>query len=299
MDDKIIELSPENFTESVKHFTDFFNLKINKPDLLSLKKILEKFSTIPYENISKIIHLSNNWKNEQKIRLPDTVIENHAKFHLGGTCFSLTFFLETILLHHGYQCYPVMADMNAGKNIHCAIITIINQKQYLVDPGYLLNEPMEMNLQKPRYYRTSSVGVELQFNVETQEYELFTFNKENMKWRYNFRDVACDKDEFLKHWQASFTRSSMHGICLTKIQKEGMIYIHKNFMRETTFSTKKNYNIRNTYVQTINEIFGINKNLIEQAQEALNFNLDMEKKLGIFVPKEENISKGNYNSPQI
>ncbi len=281
------KLIPKNFTDSVLNFNDFFKLKIQRPDLLSLKKILEKFATIPYENISKIINLSNNWKNDQKIRLPDTVINEHAQFHLGGTCFSLTFFLETILIHHGFVCYPVMADMNAGKNIHCAIITILDNIQYLVDPGYLLNEPMEMNPQIARFYRTSSVGVELQFNEETQEYQLFTFNKENMKWRYKFRDAACPKDEFLKHWQASFTRSSMHGICLTKIQKEGMIYIHKNFMRETTFFSKKNYNIKNNYAETINKTFGINKNLIEQAQEALNLNLDMEKKLGLFVPRKK------------
>ena len=241
----MIQLIPENYRDSVRYFSDFFHLKIDQPDLLSLKKILEKFATIPYENISKIIKLSQTWNNKKKIRLPDVVIDEHSKFQLGGTCFSLTFFLETILLHHGYQCYPVMADMNAGKNIHCAIITILDQKKYLIDPGYLLNEPMAMNNQKPRVYRTASIGVELQFNGVTQKYELFTFNKDKMKWRYNFRDVPCPKEIFLKHWQASFTRSSMHGICLTKIQKDGMVYIHKNFMRETTFSSKKNFNIRN------------------------------------------------------
>jgi len=190
----MIQLIPENYSDSVRYFNDFFYLKIARPDLLSLKKILEKFATIPYENISKIIKLSRNWDNQRKIRLPDVVIDEHTKFQLGGTCFSLTFFLETILLHHGYQCYPVMADMKAGKNIHCAIITILDQKKYLVDPGYLLNEPMEMNSQKPRVYRTSSIGVELQFNEVTQEYELFTFNKNKMKWRYNFRDVPCPKE---------------------------------------------------------------------------------------------------------
>jgi arylamine N-acetyltransferase len=283
----MIQLLPENFSDSVLYFNDFFKLKIQRPDLNALKKILEKFATIPYENISKIINLSNNWNNDKKIRLPDIVIDGHTKFHLGGTCFSLTFFLETILLHHGYQNYPVMADMRAGKNIHCALITILDNEQYLVDPGYLLNEPMEMNPLKPRFYRTSSIGVELKFNETTGEYELFTFNKDNMKWRYNFKNVICPKDEFFRHWQASFTRSSMHGVCLTKNEKEAMIYIHKNFMRETTFTSKKNYNIKNSYAKTIKNIFGIDENLTEQAQEALNMNLDMEKKLGIFVPKEK------------
>ena len=283
----MIPLIPENFSDSVHFFSDFFKLKINQPDLLSLKKILEKFSTIPYENISKIIKLSHTWDNEQKIRLPDVVMEEHANYFLGGTCFSLTFFLETILLHFGYMCYPVMADMRVGRNIHCAIIVIFNQTKYLVDPGYLLNNPMEINPQKPRIYRSQNVGLELQYNEIQQKYQLFTFSKREMKWRYNFRDVPCSKEEFLQHWLASFTKSSMHGICLTKLQKNGMIYIHKNFMRETTFTSKKNFNISRIYHQTIENTFGINKQLIDQAKTALTFNLEMEKKLGIFVPRDK------------
>ncbi len=283
----MIQLLPENFQDSVRIFNDFFKLKIKRPDLNSLRKILDKFSTIPYENISKIIKLSQHWDDETKIRLPDEVIDEHANFRLGGTCFSLTFFLETILLHHGYSCYPVMADMRAGLNIHCAIIVLFGEAKYLVDPGYLLNEPMEINPEKSRIYKTSSIGVELQFNAELNCYQLFTFNKAQMKWRYNFSDRPCPKDEFLRHWHGSFTRSSMHGICLTKIQKRGMIYIHKNFMRETTFTSKKNFNLKNNLHQTIHDVFGIDKQLVEQAQSALRFNLDVEKQRGIFVPREK------------
>ena len=283
----MIELVPENFSDSVRLFSDFFKLKIDRPDIPSLQKILEKFSTIPYENISKIIKLSQNWEREDKLRLPTEVMDDHANFRFGGTCFSLTFFLETILLHYGYQCYPVMADMKAGKNIHSAIILTMNQKKYLVDPGYLLNVPMEINPQKPRLYRSATMGVELRFNQLLDCYQLFTFNKEKITWRYNFRDIPCPKEDFLRHWEASFTRSSMHGICLTKIQKEGMIYIHKDFMRETTFKSKKNYNIKKDYPRVIQNIFGIDQQFVEQAKAALEFNLEMEKKLGLFIPKKK------------
>jgi len=240
----MIYLLPEKHQDSVHQFFNFFNLQIKQANLGTLQKILEKFAAIPYENISKIIKLGQTWENEQKIRLPDEVIDDHANFHLGGTCFSLTFFLETILFHQGFQCYPAMADMKAGKNIHCAIIVLYDNKKLLVDPGYLLNTPMEMNPEKPRIYRTPTTGVEVQFNYELECYQLFTFNKDKMTWRYNFVDQPCPADEFLSHWQASFTKPSMHGICLTKIQKDGYIFVHKNFMQETTFSSKKNSNIR-------------------------------------------------------
>lgn len=283
----MIQLLPENYENSVRFFGDFFSLKNHQSDLMSLRRILEKFSTIPYENISKIIKLSQNWISENKLRLPDEVMTDHASFHFGGTCFSLTFFLETILLHHGYSCYPIMGDMKAGKNIHCAIIVLLDEKKYLVDPGYLLNEPMEINQQQPRLYRAAGMGVELQFNNLLDKYQLFTFNQDKMTWRYDFLDLPCPVEKFVEHWEASFTKSSMHGLCLTKLQKDGMIYIHKNFMRETTFSDKKNFNLKNKLHRTIEDIFGINQQQVEQAQAALEFNLNMEKKLGIFVPREK------------
>ncbi len=285
----MIYLLPENHSESVRYFLNFYKLQTGQPNLETLQKILKKFTNFPYENISKIIKLSQTWETEEKFRLPDEVMDDHANFLLGGTCFSLTFFLETILLHQEYQCYPIMADMKAGRNIHCAIIVLYDQKKYLVDPGYLLNTPMEINPQQPRVYRTPTTGVELQFNDLLHFYQLFTFNKEKMTWRYNFVDRPCPPDEFLAHWQASFTKPSMHGICLTKIQKDGYIFIHKNFMRETTFIAKKNFNIRQNYHQTIHDIFGIDKQLIEQAQAALEINLAKERELGIFKSEESEI----------
>lgn len=278
----MIVLLPERHGESVRYFQEFFQLQLGRPDLPTLQKILQKFATIPYENISKIIKLSRSWEEENRLRLPEEVMADHANFRLGGTCFSLTFFLETILLHQGFQCYPIMADMKAGRNIHCAIIVLFNDKKFLVDPGYLLNVPLEINPEKPRSYRTATTGVELQFNPGPGCYQLFTFNKDKMTWRYNFVDRPCPPEEFLAHWQASFTRPSMHGICLTKIQNDGYIFIYNDFMRETTFTAKRNYNIRQNFHQTIHEIFGIDNQLIEQAQAALEFNLAKERELGIF-----------------
>jgi len=278
----MIYLLPEKHGDSVRYFLEFFKLPATRPDLQTLRQILEKFATIPYENISKIIKLSHSWEAEQKIRLPEEVMNDHANFRLGGTCFSLTYFLETILLHSGFQCYPVMADMKAGKNIHSAIIVLFGAKKYLVDPGYLLNIPLEINPRQPRIYRTPTTGVELNFNAELGCYQLYTFNREKMTWRYNFVDRPCPPDEFLRHWQASFTKPSMHGICLTKIQSDGYIFIHKNFMRQTTFAAKKNFNIKHNYHETIRHIFGIDPQLVEQAQAALEMNLAKERELGIF-----------------
>ncbi len=110
-----IHLDPLKYIDSVEEFFDYFHLPSKKAELDHLQEILQNFAKIPYENISKIIKLSRNFDSQVcKIRLPEEVIEDHISSQLGGTCFSLTFFLQSILAQNGFTCYPVMADMNAG-----------------------------------------------------------------------------------------------------------------------------------------------------------------------------------------
>lgn len=255
----------------------FFTLRRGKPDGPFLCTLLEYFSHLPYENISKIIKWNRCFTRREHLRLPEEVISEHIDRNLGGTCFSLTFFLQTILYHNGFRCYPVTADMRAGKNIHCALIVWIDGQRYLVDPGYLLNQPMLLNSDRPRLFRSAHAGVELQFERGRNRYHLFTFNRQGKKWRYSFVDQPATPDKFLRHWEESFYRNSMHGLCLTKVQKDGLIYIHNTFMRETNLDGKKNYNLRNRLHHTIQNIFGIQQDLVEQALAALKENLQREK----------------------
>lgn len=71
------------------------------------------------------------------------------------------------------------------------------------------------------------------------QFNLFTFNKNEAKWRYTFQDRPVDSEEFLQHWLDSFDRNSMHGICLSKNIKDGILFVNRTFMRETTFLGKK------------------------------------------------------------
>ncbi|MCK5739124.1 hypothetical protein KAH55_08080, partial [bacterium] len=101
---------------------------------------------------------------------------------------------------------------------------------------------------------------------------------------YRFDDVPCPADEFLTHWQASFTRSGMHDLCLTQVTAQGMIYVRRKFMRETTPTGKKNYNLKQNLHATIEERFGISRELVARAELALMTNLEKERELGIWVP---------------
>lgn len=258
-------------------FFSFFQLQPQRASLLNLQAILAAFSHLPYENLSKIIKLNKCGDDPARLRLPEEVIDDHCRWHLGGTCFSLTYFLQAILVHAGYTCYPVMADMRAGRNVHCALIVVLEYTRYLVDPGYLLGWPLALDPARARLYHTEFSGVELLCDNVLRNYHLYTFSRQDMKWRYCFRDQPTPMAEFLHHWQASFTRNSMHGLCLTRVRGDTLIYIHNGFMRETSWQGKRNFNVKQNLHATIKDIFSIPAEFVEQAKAALVENIRRER----------------------
>jgi arylamine N-acetyltransferase len=278
-------LESSRHVEAVLAFNKFFSLSDRPAGLNLLKTILVSFSRFPYENISKIIKYRRHFGKAERIRLPCEVMEDHAAHRLGGTCFSLTYFLQTILSQQGFDCYPVMADMRWGENVHCALVVTVDGVKYLVDPGYLLSEPMALDSQKPRMYATPFSGVEMVFDAEGGKYDLYTFDGTEKKWRYRFWDRPVSAEEFYGHWLSSFGWNSMHGLCLTRIEKGRMVYVHKHFMRETSMGMKRNCNIKKDYHETIHAVFGIDPLLVEEALAAVEDNMAKERELGLWVPK--------------
>lgn len=282
-------LDSERHREGVAFFRDYFSVAERSPGIPLLESILNAFSNLPWENLSKIIKHHQNPADEEKLRLPMEIMEDHARHQLGGTCFSLTFLLQMILTHSGFICYPVMADMRAGRNKHCALVIMLDSKKYLVDPGYLLTSPMEMNASRPRVYHSDHTGVELVFHPDCKTHDFYTFNRTEMKWRYRFADRAVPAEEFLKHWQSSFYWNSMHGLCLTKVENGKMLYFHKTHLRETTFGGKKTFNAKHCVHQTISDVFGIRSEWVESALSALKANLSMEQAMGLWVPSNQDV----------
>ena len=283
--EKII-LDPYKHKEAARRFLDFYHLKAGSPGLIYLQEILESYTYLPYENISKIIKLNRHFSGPDRIRLPDEVMEEHAEFRLGGTCFSLTFFLQTILSNQGFRCYPVLASMRNRPNTHCALVVLLDRRKYLVDPGYLLTQPMEIHPDKPRLYRTPHTGVELRFSAEDEHYHLYTFDRDQVKWRYKFLDRPTPPDEFLRSWQASFYQPTMHGILLTRVKEDRLIYLHNDYLQITTIQGKQKRKLRENYFSTVRDVFGISAELVERAQEAMQRNLQMERELGIFKGRD-------------
>jgi arylamine N-acetyltransferase len=278
-------LDPRRHRDGVEAFMKAAGLKECSPEQEHLVRIVGAFSPFPYENISKIIKLSRHQDEPHPIRLPEEVIEDHLTAGLGGTCFSMTFTLQSILVQNGFDCYPVMADMRSGRNIHCALVALLGDVKYLLDPGYLLGRPVELHPDRPFSFWNEFARVELFHLPEDGAYHLYTFSGKERKWRYRFVDRPTGPDEFLTHWQASFHKNAMHGICLNRVTTKGLVDVRKRFMRQITPGGKRNVNIKRNYHAVIEETFGISRDVVDQALAALEANMAWERRHGLYTPK--------------
>lgn len=254
--------------ESVRRFLRHYQIDIQHDRFNMLRQVLRAFSRLPYENLSKIVKLERNYSAPDRIRLPEEVMEDHARYHLGGTCFSLTYFLESILTYLDYTCYPVIAHMKRMRNSHCALIIIRDTEHWLADPGYLLNEPMRLDKDRSRMYRTPHTGVELGFCRKDEHYELYTFNRNQIKFRYRFRDIPLTPDAFLKHWQGSFYWPGMRGMCLTRINEQGMVYVHNDYVQVQNLTGKRKGRVEDIH-KLVSETFSIPPEWVDRVQEAI------------------------------
>ncbi len=252
-------------------FLERNNLLDIKPDLTNLTKILYSFSKIPYENISKILKLNEGKGELDRLRLPEELYINYLENNLGGTCYSLTYFLWSILYHTGFESFPLIMDMKWAEAAHCGLAINIENKYYLTDPGYLISNPIPIVQEKTVHFIDYNyTGVELQYNFESNQYFLYTFNKKERKFRYSFIFNPVSLEDFIFYWKNSFYQKSMRHICLTKVdlKNKGRIYIRNDFVR--FYSEDKKENIKTNLENAAMKFFNINPEIIKYAKEILN-----------------------------
>jgi len=247
-------------------FFGHFGIPSGEPGLDLLRAVVSSYSGIPYENITKIIRKFGEPDPDLRLRRPEEVMRGYVEDRTGGTCFSLTWCLGSILTDAGYRCYPAMADMKR-RNIHCALIVRIGEKKYLVDPGYLLGDPVEL-IGGPLVIPTSFGKVELRPRGAAS-YDLFTIAGGEKSWRYRLRTTPVSKAAFFRHWQASFSLPMMNSLQLTKLTPGGHLYIRDHHLRLRREDHRLNENIRADMEQRIESEFGIPGRLTAEARELI------------------------------
>jgi len=276
-------LNTKNHFTAVEHFLKIFDINEQNTSIEHVSDIIRQFSKLPYENLSKILKLNKKWDNFPN-RFPDEIISDYDQFRLGGTCFSLTFFLKTIMDYYGYTTHIIMADMKSEKNSHCALILKYNSNEYLLDPGYLIHKPFLVS-KSPVSQNPSFIPVSLVYNKENDKYSLFTFQNKNLKLRYSFRNISTSLETFQQFWNSSFHWRTMHGICLSKRDEIGLTYLHNHYLKREGKGIAFKGKFQEEIPEVVNNIFEIPSGLVQKAEKALKDNLIYDKELGYKVPE--------------
>jgi arylamine N-acetyltransferase len=270
----LISQDQQRFKHAAEAFRQKFGLSAPQlPCRDSLHLLYSAFTHLPYENVSKILG-SRNENNPTLVttsfRTPEEVLEGYLHSRLGGTCFSLTHCLFTLLRHCGFNCWRVLGDMSHGPNIHCAVVVRLQSDDYLCDAGYLLPEPIKLPAsgdtraqgQIYRYILTAEPG-------EPGAFSLFTEPPTggDARWRYRIRNLAVDDSTFEHHWEQSFSASMNSQLLLSRATDESHVFVHKHTVRHTTASGKHNENVRGRVGASVQELFGIDACLVERAWE--------------------------------
>jgi arylamine N-acetyltransferase len=240
-----------------------------------LRHLAYHFAELPYENISKIIKAAGSASLEGAVRLPVEVVTDHVDRNFGGTCFSLTFLFERILKALGFDCYKVMADMNSGSNVHCLVVVNEGGARYMVDPGYALYEVIGLPV-GPAGRDASAARVacphalvELR-NEGAGAYGLSTEDASGRKWRYGFRDVPVPDRVFEEHWLESFTKPTLHNVCLSRMTARGHVYLRKDFFKFTSRASVDKRRVSQGRERLIEQEFGIAAEWADLAQKLLD-----------------------------
>jgi len=265
----MIHFDQDRFAQAASSFLTRFGLPGTmtcNPE--ALREIFRAFSHLPYENLSKILRLPETGKVSPPLfRTPEEVLEGYLADRLGGTCFSLTQCLCSLLSWCGFEAHRVFGDMRHGRNIHCAVVVCLGKEKYLCDAGYLLPEPVLMTPGGKSVLKSALYTYLLEADsADSEAYNLYTSShRDELKWRYRIRDRTASDREFEYRWRLTFKAPMMRQIVLTRSLEEGQVYIHQHHLRLNLPQGKRNLNIRSSMTEKIEELFGIHPAILEKA----------------------------------
>lgn len=232
----------------------------------NIQQILNKMSSITYENLSKIITYHDRKSSEQAMRLPDE-FENDVDHYLGGgTCFSLTWYLHHRLQDLGYSTRLILGHKRKQRNVHCALVLEHNDSEFLLDPGYLIFDPLKLPTTDAikEFFPLKPNWVELQ--KQELNLLLFTGHLKQKHLRFSFDYLGCSESAFRKAWQDTFHFEMMEMPILNRLENEVQYYWQKDHLVVRTAEDSKIVTFpENEKIVQLSKIFKIDECLIEKA----------------------------------
>ncbi len=233
----------------------------------AVRKLLQELSSIPYENLSKRVAFSRKGELESPSSFATNWLEDHRRHRLGGTCFALTHWLKTQLDALNLDSSYLMADKRQEQNIHCGLLLKHSGQSFLLDPGYLIFEPLPLpqsGLSVVLFCSPNKIRVE--DILESDVWRLHSGPRHALKHRFDFRKEPVDLSTFQQHWLASYHWPMMHYPVLNRVVDGTQYYLQKNnfLIRSATHSEMRKLSARE-FLETAQNTFGLDAGLVEAA----------------------------------
>lgn len=263
-------LDPRGDPELARRFLDHFGLCGDASPRERLRSVAAAFSRLPYENLTKIIKQAEHGAPRAARRLPREVLADHLACGAGGTCFSLTAALLQIVRALGWAAEPLLADRRYGADTHCGLTIWIDGRPHLLDPGYLILDPIPLDADGPTRVRTEFNELLLSPTADGRGLELATVDRGQTKYRLTFKTTPADCGQFLCAWDASFAWDMMRYPVLSQVRAGRQLYLQGR-----RFQTRDRDAVRRHELQTaeldaqIARAFGIAPQVVARALEIL------------------------------
>lgn len=265
-----VSLSASQSPELLQQFLLDHHIDPAANPLHILKQLTSAFASIPYENLTKIVRDAQTQNPDQLRRLPADVLSEHASLGSGGTCFSLTWTLLHLIRTLGFTADPILADRRYGPNTHSALIVTIDSQQHLIDPGYLLVNPLPIPKANDLIVPTSFREIKLTPHAQSSRLDLTTIHTDNSTYRLTYKTDPVDTAQFLQAWDASFEFDMMHYPVLSRISQGQQLYLQKNhFLIRSRHHTQSQELAPSQLPDIIQTHFGLNSGLVNQALNIL------------------------------
>lgn len=256
--------------EVLHRFSQRYRIVKQAPQDAVINSVAKAFSSLPYENLTKIIKADGVVSPRSAMRLPDEVLADHLRWGTGGTCFSLTAAVIAVYDAFGIEAYPLLADRHYGVNTHCGLIVLHKEKTLLVDPGYLLFIPTpfpdRVNVSVALGYTT----IELRPLQDGQRIELATIVRGSRKVRLTYKRQIVDAETFVRAWIDSFTWEMMTYPVLTRCTPTEHLYLQGDALSiRTAEKTVRSRLSFNEQLDFIGNTMGISRHIIARALEVV------------------------------
>lgn len=228
-------------------------------------QLFSLLKNIPYENISKILRLE--MPEDRRPRDSKTVLSDHQEFNFGGTCFSLVNLVIRSLSVEKIKAYAVKADIHRRTFPHFFTVIEYLDKKYLIDPGYLINTPLEIKEDSASRQDNGVVEFIVQ-PLQSGQYQLQTQTNGQYKTRYTFHIDPLNDNDFHRHWIDSF--NYMNAIVASRYIDDKFIYINGNYVQIRTQGNIEKYDQEDKALFYLNQYFDLDEEIIRTAKELLH-----------------------------